>query len=161
MRRRAVLLVPAVAVLAAAAAIGFTRGSAPLRVGVVVDCVGYFRSYQDLMLAGAELPFIDRGAHLRSADPSDGVTDARLRDGRHARLLVACDEGGEFSTLIAAVRRLVEQQHADVVVAGTWPGDGIVLGRIARRYPDVVFVAASKIGRASCRERGELGVVDV
>jgi hypothetical protein len=144
MRRRSVVLLTVVAsVIAAAAATASNRADPAVRVGVVVDCVGFFRSYEGLMLAGAELPFLDRGAHLRSTDPSDGVTDAKLPDGRHAHLAVACDEGGEFSTLIAAVRQLVEQEHVSVVVAGTWPGDGIVLGQIARRYPQVAFIAAS------------------
>lgn len=143
MRRSVVLLATVITVVAAFAATASSNAAPPLRVGVVVDCVGFFRSNENLMLAGSELPFLTRGAHLRSADATDGVTDATLPGGRRARLLLDCDEGGEFSTLIAAVRRLVEQQHADVVVAGTWPGDGIVLGRIARLYPKVAFVAAS------------------
>ncbi|MEP6812775.1 MAG: ABC transporter substrate-binding protein [Actinomycetota bacterium] len=147
MSRRAVLIAAAAAAAALAAAattfVAAADNPAPLRIGVVVDCVGFFRGYESLMLAGAELPFIERGGHLRTADPADGVTDARLPDGRRARLTIACDEGGEFTTLIAAVRRLVEEERVDVVVGGTWPGDGIVLGQIARRYPRVTFVAAS------------------
>jgi ABC-type branched-subunit amino acid transport system substrate-binding protein len=95
------------------------------------------------MAAGAELPFLERGARLRSASPADGVTDARLADGRKARLVLRCDESGEYSTLIAAARRLVEHEHVDLVVAGVWPGDGIVLSRVARRYPTVPFVVAT------------------
>ena len=30
-----------------------------------------------------------------------------------------------------------------MVIGGTWPGDGIVLGQVARRYPTVAFVAAT------------------
>ena len=134
-----------VAVGAAAAVLAAVSGGAasPLRVAVIVDCFGFFRGYQGFELAGAELPFLDRGAHLRTADPADGVTEADLGDGRGAQLLIGCDEGGEFTTLISETRRLVEQEHADVVIGGTWPGDGIVLGQIARRYPEVAFVAAT------------------
>jgi ABC-type branched-subunit amino acid transport system substrate-binding protein len=142
MRLSAVLLGTSALAAAATLAVAVTPDSAPLRVGVIVDCVGFFRGYEDLMLAGAELPFLERGGHLRTADPADGVTDARLPGGRRARLLIACDEGGEFTTVIAAARRLVEEEHVDVVVGGTWPGDGIVLGQVARRYPRVAFVAA-------------------
>jgi ABC-type branched-subunit amino acid transport system substrate-binding protein len=144
MRGRAVLLGAAAVVASGAAAATFAavRDPAPLRVGVMVNCVGFFRGYEDLMLAGSELPFIERGAHLRSADLSDGVTDVTLPGGRRARLVIGCDEGGEFTTEIAAARRLVEKEHADVVVGGTWPGDGIVLGQVAQRYPRVAFVAA-------------------
>ena len=34
----------------------------PLRIGVVVDCVGINRSFQDAELSGAQLPLIERGA---------------------------------------------------------------------------------------------------
>jgi ABC-type branched-subunit amino acid transport system substrate-binding protein len=144
-RRVAVALAVAVAVgVAAVTVAAVRRGSpAPLRVAVITDCVGFFRGYQGLELAGAELPFLDRGARLRTTDPADGVTDAKLAHERRARLLIGCDEGGEFATLIEEARRLVEEEHADVVVAGSWPGDGIVLGQVARRYPGVAFVAAS------------------
>src|SRR3954447_9859150 len=144
MRGRTVLLGAAAVVASGAAAATFAaaRDAAPLRVGVMVNCVGFFRGYEDLMLAGSELPFIERGAHLRSADLSDGVTDVTLPGGRRARLLIGCNEGGEFTTEIAAARSLVENEHADVVVGGTWPGDGIVLGQVAQRYPRVAFLAA-------------------
>src|SRR5690242_93732 len=122
MRGRWLLLIGAAAVGCAAAAVTFTAvrtaEPAPVRVGVIVNCIGFFRGYEDLMLAGAELPFIDRGARLRSAGLSDGVTDVSLPSGRRARLLIGCDEGGEFTTQIAAARRLLEEQHADVVVGG-------------------------------------------
>jgi hypothetical protein len=132
----------AAATIAAAVTAAGRSGPPPLRVGVIADCYGFFRGYQDQELAGAELPFLERGAHLRSADLADGVTDATLPGGRRARLLIACDEGGEFATVIAAARRLVEEERADVVVGGTWAGDGIVLGQVALRHPEAVFVAA-------------------
>jgi ABC-type branched-subunit amino acid transport system substrate-binding protein len=143
--RTAAALVVVVVVAAAAAAVAAVgrRQAPPLRVAVLADCVGFFRGYHGLELAGAELPFLERGAQARSADPASGVTDAALGHGRRARLLIGCDEGGEFSTLIAETRRLIEEEHAEVVVGGTWPGDGIALGQVARRYPHVTFVAAS------------------
>jgi branched-chain amino acid transport system substrate-binding protein len=130
-----------VVVLVAASAFG--AGDRTLRVGVLADCVGLLRGYEDQMVAGAELPFLERGAHLRSASPEGGVTEARLANGQKARLVLGCDESGEYSTLIAAARRLVEREHVDIVVGGVWPGDGIVLGRVARRYPKVPFVVAT------------------
>src|SRR3954452_14099093 len=110
MRGRTVLLGAAAVVASGAAAATFAavRDPAPLRVGVMVNCVGFFRGHEDLMLAGSELSFIERGAHLRAADLSDGVTDVTLPAGRRARLLIGCDEGGEFTAEIAPSRRLVE-----------------------------------------------------
>jgi len=156
MRGRALgLAAAALVVVGAAAAVAAVSGGTenPLRVAVIVDCFGFFRGAEGLELAGAELPFLDRGAHLRTADPADGVTDADLGHGRHARLLIGCDEGGGFTTLIGETRRLVEQEHADAVVAGTWPGDGIVLGQIARLYPGVAFAAATSGPQAVTQQR--------
>ena len=41
------------------------RGGAPLRIGVVVDCAGIYRSLEDAELSGAALPLLERGARLR------------------------------------------------------------------------------------------------
>jgi branched-chain amino acid transport system substrate-binding protein len=162
MRTRALGFAAAVVVAAGVAAAAFVLargdGDEPLRVAVIVDCFGFLRGAEGLELAGAELPFLERGAHLRTADPADGVTDADLGDGRRARLLIGCDEGGGFTTLIAETRRLVEEEHADVVVGGTWPGDGIVLGQIARRYPGVAFAAATSGPQAVTLKRRSANV---
>ena len=60
--------------------------SAPLRIGVVVDCVGIYRSLEDAELSGAALPLIERGA--RAAGPARWPTvsgRARRRPRRRAR----------------------------------------------------------------------------
>ena len=111
----------------------------PLRVGVLVDCVGFFRNLQDASLAGAEIPLLTRGASLRGPLPSDGVT-AAIVAGRPVELVTGCTEASEYSTLIEQARLLVEVDHVDVVIGGTWPGDGLVLGDVARRYPGTSFV---------------------
>ena len=49
----------------------------PLRVGVLVDCVGFFRNLQDASLAGAEIPLLNRGASLRGPLPSDAGGSTR------------------------------------------------------------------------------------
>jgi len=132
--------------LAAALGAGMTGGCSdaerPVHVGVLVDCVGFARGLEDATLAGAQLPFLVRGARSRGPRPVDGLTAATVA-GREATLTTGCTEGGEYSTLIEQARRLVEVEHADVVIGGTWPGDGLVLRDVARRYPNTVFVVAS------------------
>ena len=39
-------------------------GMDPIRIGVITVCEGLFADFRDATLAGAELPFIQRGAHL-------------------------------------------------------------------------------------------------
>jgi branched-chain amino acid transport system substrate-binding protein len=89
----------------------------PLRIGVVVDCVGAFRALEDQELAGAQLPLIARGATTAGKRPSDGVRGARVA-GRPVEIVRACSESGEFATITQAARQLVEREHVAVVVAG-------------------------------------------
>ena len=115
----------------------------PLRIGVVVDCVGGWRALGDGELAAAQLPLIARGARAVGENPSDGVRGGRVA-GRRVEIVRGCSESGEFSTLTQVARQLVEREHVDAVVAGGFdPVDGIPLREVARRYPDVVFVAAA------------------
>jgi branched-chain amino acid transport system substrate-binding protein len=115
----------------------------PLRIGVIVDCVGGLRAFGDGELAGAQLPLIARGAHPVSDDPSDGVRGGRIA-GRPVEILRGCSESGEFSTLTLVARELIVRQHVDAIIDGGFdPVDGIPLRELAHHYPNVVFVAAA------------------
>jgi branched-chain amino acid transport system substrate-binding protein len=115
----------------------------PLRIGVVVDCVGGWRALGDGELAAAQLPLIARGARAVGENPSDGVRGGRVA-GRRVEIVRGCSESGEFSTLTQVARQLVEREHVDAVVAGGFdPVDGIPLREVARRYPHVLFIAAA------------------
>ena len=130
-----VALVGTAALLAAACG----SGPRPLRVGVVVDCVGVNRPLEGAELAGAELPLVERGARVRGDDALDGITPARI-SGRPVEVVRGCTELYEFSTLTAEIRRLIEREHVDVVVAGGSGRDDMALRDVAARYPDVVFL---------------------
>ena len=101
-----------------------------------------FRNLQEAALSGAEIPFLERGSTLRGPSAVDGVTPATVA-GRPVELVPGCIEGGEYSTVIEQARLLVEVSHVDAVVGGTYPGDGLVLREVARKYPDVAFVVSS------------------
>ena len=117
----------------------------PLRIGVIVDCVGGWRALGDGELAAAQLPLIARGARTGGENPTDGLRGGRVA-GRRVEIVRGCSESGEFSTLTQVARQLVERQRVDAVVAGGFdPVDGIPLREVARRYPDVVFVAAPTV----------------
>jgi branched-chain amino acid transport system substrate-binding protein len=118
-------------------------GERPLRIGVVVDCVGAFRALQDRELAGAQLPLIVRGARTAGRNPSDGVHRVRVA-GRDVELVRGCSESGEFAMLTQVARQLVEREHVDVIVAGgPFSVDAIPLRDLARRHPDVAFLVAA------------------
>jgi branched-chain amino acid transport system substrate-binding protein len=92
------------------------------------------------MLAGAELPLLERGARLTNGKPSGGVSGARVAGGRKVQIVRGCTETTEFTVLVEEVRRLVETEGVDAVVGPISEADGLVMRDLARKYPEVVFI---------------------
>jgi branched-chain amino acid transport system substrate-binding protein len=131
--RRSVLATSLVALAALLG--GCDSDRAAVRIGVLTDCQGPFRGFEDAQLSGAELPFLERGARLVGTAPSDGVTAIEV-GGRPVELVRGCQETGEHTVFIEEVRRLLETERVDAVVGGA----SVVTRDLARRYPDVPFV---------------------
>jgi branched-chain amino acid transport system substrate-binding protein len=111
----------------------------PLRIGVIVDCVGINRPFENAELSGAQLPLIERGARSDGRTARDGITDAEVA-GRPIELVTGCTEVGELSVLARELRRLTEDEDVDAILAaGTGP-DGVVIRDYARDHPDVAFL---------------------
>ncbi len=114
------------------------RTDTPVRLGILVECGGLFAPTAPGALAGASLPLLERGA--TKGDRPGELENARVA-GRRVELIPACTEVTKFSQLIAETRRLVESRGADIVVGPLGTPDGPVLRELARRYPDVTFLA--------------------
>lgn len=130
------------AVFLAAASLGLGSGcdggEEPLRVGVLVDCSGLLESSELGELAGAELPFKQR----------DGAAG-----GRRIELVKGCTEIGGLTLTIARTRSLIEEEGAEVVVGPAGEPEGIVMRRLAPRYPEVTFIlSASMAQEATLRD---------
>jgi branched-chain amino acid transport system substrate-binding protein len=122
----------------ALAATGCGGDRAPVRIGVLVDCQGPLKGFEAAQLSAAELPLLRRGARLAGPAPSDGTTPATVA-GRKVELVRGCSEIGEEAVFIEEARRLVEEKHVDAVIGGA----SVVPRELARRYPDVPFLATS------------------
>jgi branched-chain amino acid transport system substrate-binding protein len=125
-------------------------GTDPIRIGVITICEGTFAENQDAALAGAELPFIQRGARLIGTVPQEGVTSVSV-GGRPVELVSACERYGDRSTTISALSSLVERSRADIVVGPLWQGDSIAVREYARYHPDVTFIATGNEQSATLR----------
>jgi branched-chain amino acid transport system substrate-binding protein len=140
---RADLVLRALALTLTVAAGGVVTGcgnAKPVfKIGVVADCTGINRSLHDAELSGAELPLITRGAHLKGRLAGDGITSVDVA-GRSVKLVPGCTEVYEFSVLTAELRRLVEREHVDAVIAAGSGADEIVMRDLAHKYPGVVFL---------------------
>jgi branched-chain amino acid transport system substrate-binding protein len=141
MRARPVLVYLLATALLAVTAVGCGSGERPVRIGLLVDCRGIFASWEEAMLAGAEMPLLRRGGHLTTGKPAGGVTGARVA-GRDVEIVRGCSELSEHTVLIEEARRLVEIEHVDAVVGPAGEADSLVLRELARKHPDVVFLPA-------------------
>jgi branched-chain amino acid transport system substrate-binding protein len=143
LRGKLVLAALALTLLSVAAGCGAARDK-PIRIGVLTDCGGPFGFAYQSTLAGAELPLIERGGKLRGPGLAGGVKAASVA-GKPVELLIGC-EGGTFATMLAAARRLVERQGAQILVGPLAELDGFVLRQYAMREPGVVFSIAAALG---------------
>jgi branched-chain amino acid transport system substrate-binding protein len=115
-------------------------GKSPVRVGILGVCQGVFTPFYDEVVAGAELPLLQRGGRLRGEKPADGVRGAKVA-GHPVELSFGCsDDTGERA--LAEVRRLVEKEHVLILVGGETSAAGIAIREYARTKPDVTFSIA-------------------
>ena len=141
---RRFLSIAAVALPVTLAATGCGDRQNVIRIGVSGDCHGggAAGAFYENALAGAELPFVERGASLRGAKPSDGVSSVTVA-GSRVELVIGCDVNGSFTSILSEARRLVEREGVDVLVTPTVSAAGLVIREYAGRRPGVTFVVSS------------------
>jgi branched-chain amino acid transport system substrate-binding protein len=100
-------------------------GGRAIRIGVLADCTGGLGSFNELELAAARIPLLEREGKVA---------------GKRVELVTGCAESTTYSVLIAETRRLVEQERVDVLIGPPLDSDGLVLREIARRSPHVTFL---------------------
>ena len=142
-RSLAPILAVALAGAVLAAGCGGSGSSDPVRIGVLVDCIGTLETVHEPVMGAVELPLIRRGARPAGRTPTEGLRGAEVA-GRPVEIVEGCTEQGHTARLVAETRRLVEEEGAQVVIgpeSGT--GDETVLRQVAPRYPDVTFLIAA------------------
>jgi len=112
-------------------------GEAPIRIGVITDCEGFLAAFNDVALAGSELPLIRRGATLTGAGPGQGVEGASIA-GRPIELFFGCAPDATRGSV--EIRRLVEGEGVDVLVGSNFPSIGRAFVQYASLQPDVTFL---------------------
>jgi branched-chain amino acid transport system substrate-binding protein len=124
----------------------------PVRVAVLVECSGAYDYFRQPMLAGAQLPFLRRGAVRKGRSPDDGLTGAKA-GGRPVELIEGCTEIGDLTLLITETRRLIETEGADVIIGPIGETEGMVMRRIAARHPDTTFLHGASASRDATLRR--------
>ena len=82
---------------------------ATIHIGLTSTCRGTVSTFYEESVAGAELPFIERGAKPLGARPSDGITSISVA-GKRVDLALGCSFAGSDVTALGEMRRLVEQR---------------------------------------------------
>jgi DNA-binding beta-propeller fold protein YncE/ABC-type branched-subunit amino acid transport system substrate-binding protein len=116
-----------------------------IKIGVFAACEGQYGFSYDQSLAGAELPLIDRGAHVQAGGPEAGLSGATIA-GRKVRLFFACGDDTARKAL-SEVRRLVESVGVDALIGPTQETESFVIRDYARRHPAVAFLNGSSLGQ--------------
>ena len=117
-------------------------GEQPIRIALLNPCHGAWGAGYEAYIGAIELPLIERGATLAGKKPSDGLVGAEVA-GRKVELLVGClaEDGDSFSSPreLLEVRRLVEREHADIVLGVGGPVT-VAERDYAKRRPDATFI---------------------
>ncbi|HZR92525.1 MAG TPA: ABC transporter substrate-binding protein [Gaiellaceae bacterium] len=109
----------------------------PFRIGILSDCYGPAGGANELNVASAELPLIERGAKPLGREPSDGIGPVSIA-GRRVELLTGCVAG--TGDVIPEARRLVEGEGALAIVGPEDPSQGMALRLYARERPGTAFL---------------------
>ena len=115
---------------------GCTAEREPVRVGVLLECTGLLVGSRDSVLAAASLPLLEHGGR-RTPELVTGSAG-----GRRIELVPTCTEFTYPHKVIFATRRLVEVDGVDAVVGPIGGGENVVFRDLARRFPDVTFLAS-------------------
>jgi branched-chain amino acid transport system substrate-binding protein len=135
--RASALTVAFVCVVSALAAGCGSSNVRPFTIGILSDCYGPAGGSNELNVASAELPLIERGAKLSGRKATDGIGLVEVA-GRRVVLVLGCVAG--TTDVIPEARRLVEEDRAQVIVGPQDPAQGMALRLYARKRPETAFL---------------------
>ena len=118
----------------AAAATGGT-----ITIGHLATCEGPFAGFYHSMVNGTRLALLEAGGTL--ADPSDlkaEVTGVKA-GGKDIKIVYECSDATPDKAT-AAARRLVEEDHVDIVQGPLSGDEGIAIKEYAKTHPEVTFL---------------------
>ena len=110
-----------------------------IRVGIESDCQGSFGAFYQDDIGGAEAVFAQYGGKPKGSLPSAGMTGIKI--GGHPIQIVGygCADSTAAKGLSEA-RRLVEQDHAQVLIGPLSGDEGIAVAEYSKTQPGVTFI---------------------
>jgi branched-chain amino acid transport system substrate-binding protein len=137
------LLVLALAVVAATTSSASTGASAAaggaIRVGIESDCTGPFGAFYQDDLGGAQAVFAQYGGKPKGSLASNGMTGIKI--GGHPITIVGYGCADQTAAKgLSEARRLVEQDHANVLIGPLSGDEGIAVAEYSKTQPGVTFI---------------------
>ena len=126
---------------AAASSGGDINGDGVLQVGILGECEGAFGGFHEDVVAGASLAFIQNAGATSNSDTTalDGFSGANIAGTDIELVGIGCgDDTGDRA--LQEVRKLVEQDGAEVVLGPLSGDEGIALANYARDNPDLIII---------------------
>jgi branched-chain amino acid transport system substrate-binding protein len=115
-------------------------GGEAIKLGVLSDCEGAFGAFYEPDIAGAHVPFINRGATANDpGKPSAGIEGAEIA-GRPIEIVGYGCADDTPERAIEETRRLMEQEDADILIGPLSGDEGIAVANYAKEHPDKTFI---------------------
>jgi branched-chain amino acid transport system substrate-binding protein len=133
--------VAALAAFLATGAAGKPSAATPIKIALLSDCAGPFGNQFNADLGGAEAAFAQfAGAKLNNpANPSKGFTGGSV-NGHPLQLVgIGCSDSTPDKAL-KEVKRLMEQEHADVLIGPLSGDEGVATANYAKAHPAQTFI---------------------
>jgi branched-chain amino acid transport system substrate-binding protein len=115
-------------------------GGGTIKVAILSNCEGAFGAFYEPDIAGAQVPFINRGAKAENPKkPSDGITGAEIAGKKIEIVGYGCSDG-TADKAIDETRRLMEQEDADILIGPLSGDESIAVANYAKEHPDQTFI---------------------
>jgi branched-chain amino acid transport system substrate-binding protein len=130
----------AVAAVLASAALGGARAT-PINIAILSDCKGPFGNQYNADIGGAEAAFAQfAGSKLvNPSDPSKGFTGGSVAGHPLQLVGLGCSDSTPDAA-IKEVKRLMEQNHADILIGPLSGDEGVATANYAKSHPKQIFI---------------------
>ncbi|TDT18134.1 amino acid/amide ABC transporter substrate-binding protein (HAAT family) [Ilumatobacter fluminis] len=112
-----------------------------LKVGILAECEGAFGGFNEDVVAGATLAFVEDGGATPNSTTTalDGFTGANVAGLDIELVGIGCGDD-TADRIIQEVRTLVEQEGAEVVIGPLSGDESIAVANYAKDHPEVTFI---------------------
>ena len=111
-----------------------------IRIGILSDCFGAFGAWYNSDIGGAQAYFVaHNGAKANGPAPTDGITGGTIA-GRPIKIVGYGCSNDNADRALSEARRLVEADHADVLIGPLSGDEGIAIANYSKTQPGKTFI---------------------